>query len=780
MSLPIDALRPRILDAARRGGGAIVQSPTGSGKSTQVPQMLLQALPEGEIWVLEPRRLAVRSLAQWVAKCRGQEPGGEVGYRVRFESRMGPGTRLVFLTPGTALRLFAGNPTLKGVSAICLDEFHERGAETDAVAALALSLCAGARPDLRLWILSATIDPAELERWYGSKGVPVQSLVSHGRSFPVETAHQSPLPGETTAQQVARAVRQILSNPQGDTLVFLPGQDEIRRAATAVSDLLSRSGLSSTVDLCSLHGEMEPAQQDEVLRPSAPGRTKVILSTNVAETSLTLPGVRHVVDAGLVRRFRFDPQRGLNTLWTVRASLRSHLQRAGRAGRVAAGTCTCLWDPSDLPPVEDPPEVERIELSSLWLQILGLGAVPEALPWPSAPRPEGQAAARALLSRLGALDGSGSLNKLGQELSELPVSPRTARVLVQARRHGGLEDALRWAAEHEAQGPDDAQRLFSRLRERVGKGRGPRDVPLGFTLLPAHSDRIAVRTGPGRFRLADGRTALLDAGQEDAPLVLALEVQETAARGTTQLRLRSTLALEEEWILEAYPDEARFESLVEWDAKARRVVGREVFSLFGQELSSRPVSDDRLDRDRAEALLAQRLEAGDIRWKWGEEEEEWARRVRLAAKAFPEMGISTLEGEDLELVRAGLCEGCLAASRVESREVLPFLREAVGSSHCGFVDQHFPVRLNFPNGKRARIEYRDNELPLVQARISDLIGVKSSQVQIAKGRVNVLWEILAPNQRPVQRTADLDGFWSGSYPEIRKDLARRYPKHPWP
>lgn len=777
--LPIEALRPEILAAARRPGGVVVQSPTGSGKSTQVPQMLLDAVPQGEVWVLEPRRLAVRSLAGWVARQRSGEPGGEVGYRVRFESKVGTATRLVFLTPGTALRMLASNPTLKGVAAVCLDEFHERGADLDAFAAFALALCAGPRPDLSLWILSATIDPAELARWFARSCVPCTCLESQGRTFPVTVGHQAPLPGEAVAAQVARAVRQILSNPEGDLLVFLPGQDEIRRASTAVSEMLSRNG-HSRVDLCSLHGELEPASQDEVLRPSAPGRVKVILSTNVAETSLTLPGVRHVIDSGLVRRARFDPVREINTLWTVRASSRSASQRAGRAGRVAAGSCLCLWEPGDIPPLEDPPEVERIELSGLWLQLLGLDAVPEELPWPSPPRPESVATARALLSHLGALDASGKLSALGQDLSELPVSPRCARVLWEAHRHGNLEAALHWAAEHESQGPDDARRLYQRLKERIGKSRSRETPPLGRLLLPAHSDRLATALGNGRWRLFDGRTAQLDSGLEAAPLLLALEVQETAARGTTQLRIRRSHAIQEEWLLETFPEEARFEQVLEWDPRSRRVTGREVFVLFGQELSSRPVSDDRLDRSRAEALLARRLESGDIRWKWGEEEEEWTRRVRLAAKTFPEMGISTLEGEDLELVRASLCEGCLAAPGVESREVLPLLREAVGGSHSGFVDNQFPVRLNLPNGKRARIEYRDDGLPLVQARISDLIGVKSSQVRIAQGRLSILWEILAPNHRPVQRTADLDGFWTGSYPEIRKDLARRYPKHPWP
>ncbi|MEN9354126.1 MAG: ATP-dependent helicase HrpB [Fibrobacterota bacterium] len=780
-SLPIEALRERILTASRKPGAVIVQSPTGSGKSTQIPQMLLEALPKGEIWVLEPRRLAVRSLAGWVAKQRGGAPGDEVGYRVRFESKVGPATRLIFLTPGTALRMLASNPTLQGVAAVCLDEFHERGADCDAFAALALALACGPRPDLGIWILSATIDTAELEGWIRRAGVPACSLVSDGRTFPIEITHQAPSAGEATGQQVARALRQILSNPAGDVLVFLPGQDEIRRATTACQDMFSRSGLTTGVELCSLHGELDPAQQDEVLRPAAHGKVKVILSTNVAETSLTIPGVRHVIDSGWVRRARFDPLREINTLWTVRASHRSCQQRAGRAGRVAAGTCVCLWDRNDVPPLEDPPEVERIELSGLWLQILGLGIRPESLRWPTAPRPDAVEAAHQLLVRLGALDSAGRLNRIGQDLSTLPVSPRCARVLLEALEIGGMESALDWAAQHESQGPDDARRLHQRLRDALGKGRSQGRPPLGRLLLPAHSDRIAQGIGNGRWRLSDGRTAMLDNLQEGAPLLLALEVQETASRDRgAQLRLRKSHPIEEGWILDVFPEHARIENLVDWDPRARRVVGREVFSLFGQELSSRPISDDRLDRNQAEALLASKVESGEIRWAFGEEEIEWTRRVRLAAKAFPEMGITTLEGEDLDLVRAGLCEGCLAAAGVEGRAVLPLLREAVGGSHCGFIDNHFPVRLNLPNGKRARIEYRDDGLPLVQARISDLIGVRSAQVQIAKGRLSLLWEILAPNQRPVQRTADLDGFWTGSYPEIRKDLARRYPRHPWP
>jgi ATP-dependent helicase HrpB len=489
--------------------------------------------------------------------------------------------------------------------------------------------------------------------------------------------------------------------------------------------------------------------------------------------------VRHVVDSGLVRRARFDPRRGLNTLWTVRADQKSAEQRAGRAGRTAAGDCLRLWDPRDLPPEDSLPEIARLELSGLWLQLLDEGAVPDALPWLDAPPSEAEAAAQTLLERLGALGADGAVTALGRELSKLPVSPRAARVLWEARAKGGLATALDWASEYESQG-GDAHRLRERLRGMLGSGGSAR-VPLGRLLLPAFSDAVAVATDGGRWRLPDGRTAALDQSQQASPLLLALDVQETAARERgTSLRIRQAEPLDPDWAAEAFPRDSGVRQLLEWDARARRVVGREVFELFGQELSQRPLSDDRLDRLRAEEILSEKLADGTIRWAWGEAEDLWARRVRLAAALFPERELPRLDDDDLDLVRSALCEGCLAAAGVEGREVLPYLREAVGTDGCAFVESMLPLRLNLPNGKRAQIEYRDDGPPLVRARISDLIGLKSSQVRIAQGRISILWEILAPNHRPVQRTADLDGFWIGSYPEIRKDLARRYPKHPWP
>jgi len=781
VKLPIEEIAEQVTQAARQGGGVVLQSPTGSGKSTRVPQLLLDALPAGEIWVLEPRRLAVRSLAHWVARQRGGEIGGEVGYRVRFESRTSPQTRLVFLTPGTALRMVASNPTLAGVAAVCLDEFHERGADADALASLALSLMAGPRPDLRLWILSATLDAKGLLEWFGKAGVPARILASEGRSYPVEISHQSPQGGEPTAKAVARALRQVLSNCDGDVLVFLPGQDEIRRAATACQEVLSRHPMGATTSICSLHGELDPREQDEVVRPSPPGRFKVILSTNVAETSLTLPGIRHVIDSGLVRRARHDALRDLNTLWTVRASRRSAQQRAGRAGRVAAGTCLRLWDPQDLPPEEDPPEVERLELSGLWLQLMGLGIAPQELPWPTPPPTSAVKSAARLLRQLGACDDHGNLTPVGKALAQLPVSPRTGRALLEAQRLDCLEDALDWACQHEAQGPEEARKLRERLRQALPCRHRRNDRPLGRLLLPAFCDRLAVSVGQGRYRLSDGRAAQLDTSQEGAALLLVLELQETVGRDRgPALRLRKAEAVEDSWIREVFGSDASFGQVLEWDGRARRVAGREVFSLFGQELSSRPVPDDRIDRLAAEALLAEQVANGTIRWKWGEDEEEWALRVRLAAKLFPERNLSVLDESDMELVRSALCEGCLAAGGIENRAVLPYLREVLGHEACSFVESMLPVRMNLPNSKRARIEYRPDGPPLVQARISDLIGVKSQQVRIAQGRTSILWEILAPNHRPVQRTADLDGFWTGSYPEIRKDLARRYPRHPWP
>jgi len=721
--------------------------------------------------MVEPRRLAVRTLAQWVANGIGEEPGGRIGYQVRFDRKVSERTRILFLTPGVALRLWSDPAIRASVRVVVLDEFHERGAEADALAALVLRhrIVEGGGPSL--WILSATIDTSPWKAWLSQAG-PVEVLESEGRLHPVVVSHHPPRAGSSIPESVAQAVRELVrTGPDGDILCFVPGVGEIRRTIDLLSGLRHPS---FELRALPLHAELEPDEQDAALRPAPPGVVNIVVATNVAETSLTLPGVRHVVDSGYVRSARHDPLRGLDTLYTVRASLRSADQRAGRAGRVAAGTCWRLWQEADLPPDDETPEILRLDLSPLWLLLSGRED-PSSLPWPSPPGAERIASARGLLERLGALDVAGRRTAMGDDLATLPVAPRTSRVLLEARRLGGAAAAVEWAVRRESRG-GDGERLRKVLREFL-RSSPARDVPLGRLLLPAFSDRLAVRTESDRWRLPDGRVA---EGTGEGRIGLALEVQETANSKGTLLKLRDLEPVEPEWVDDAFPGRIAVAVEIEWDSRSRRIAGREVARLEGLELWSRPVDDNRLPRLQVEERLAGLVQSGAIRWKWGEDEDDWVARTRLVAKVFPEKHLSTFSDEDLDLVRSALVEGCLAGAGVEGREVLPFLREVQGSEQIAFVERMAPRQATLASGRKARIAYQSDGTALVSARIGDFAGVKQESIRIAQGRVPMLFEILAPNHRPVQRTSDLDGFWERSYPAIKADLKRRYPRHPWP
>lgn len=730
-----------------------------------------------EIWVVQPRRLAARSLAVHVAGLLGEECGARVGYQVRFDSRTGPSTRVVFVTPGVALRRLCEDAgCLRRVRAVLIDEFHERGAEADAVAALVLESRRGGG-SCSLWLLSATIEAEPLLEWMRPHG-RVELLEAQGRTFPVAVSHQAPVAGADLTKSVSDAVLDRLrGGAEGDVLCFLPGTGEIRRAMDLVA---RRIGRAAAVRLLPLHGDMEPEEQDEALRPARPGEVNVVFATNVAETSLTLPGVRHVVDGGYARVARFDPRRGLDTLYTIRASQRSADQRAGRAGRVAPGTCTRLWSEMDAPPDDEPPEVCRLDLSGLWLTLSSC-CRPSDLPWPTPPPAERMEAANVLLARLGAVDADGRVTPLGRRMASLPLGPRAARVLLAAEELGGFDAALRWAAGWESQGRGEEERLRRRLSDKF-RPNG-RSAELGELLLRGFPDRLAFAAGQGRWRLSDGRVAEggADAERTRASLVVALEVQELAGGGRGPvLRLRSFEPVRPEWIQEAFPELWREEIELDWDSRQRRIVGSRVARFDGQVVDSAGIDDNRIPRMQAEQRLAALVESGEIRWKWGDEENEWVRRTRLVADAFPEKTIPRLDDGDLELVRAALVEGCLAAGGVESRDVLPLLKEVQGHEATVFVERMAPVSVVLSSGRKARLVYGPDGTVLLSARIGDFVGVKQETIRIGQGRIPLLFEILAPNHRPVQRTSDLDGFWERSYPAIKADLKRRYPKHPWP
>ena len=840
-----------IVSCMRTPGAMVLSAATGSGKTTQVPQILHRSgLVDGEIVVLEPRRLAARMTARRVAEELGCAPGDLVGYQTRFERVTGPRTRIRFVTEGVFLRQAQRDPSLAGIGCVLLDEFHERSVLAD----LALGVVRRARerrPELRVAAMSATMDADRAAGFLGARVVRAE-----GRSFPVDVRHDPGDPAAPPWERAAHAVRTLVDEgAEGDALVFMPGAFEIDRTVESLRAALRPLAGGGAFDVVGLHGSMPPDRQDAAVAPAAPGRRKVIVATNVAETSITIPGIRMVVDAGTARVFRVDPRRGLNALRTEPISRASADQRAGRAGRTAPGTCVRLWSERDhaLRPGSETPEVRRIDLAEAMLMVLSMGLGPfESFPWLDAPEPEAVRRAHETLRLVGAVGPGGGLEPTGRRLASIPAHPRLGRVLLEAGRLGVAQRAARWCAiaaerdvvhsagpgqllrlTRDGEPPSDVgarEELLARVEaagfrasrhegaeaslgacrevaaaardlERAAAEAARRDpldgeAPMqaeaagdsferaSRALLAGFGDCVAWRIDaqrphcamPGRRKVSIDPASI----QRGAGFVLALEIREGGHGDRLHQSLSMVTPLEERWVADAMPQrfsvrtEVRFSEELGAAAEFEErlfdgiVIGQVVRPLRGRDA-----------REAAHGELAARVASGELRPAgWDESVDQWIERVRCVAGWFPERGLVTYDAEDLLVLASEIAEGCARAADLDSRPVADIVRGALGWDDQRFVERMAPAGVELPRGWRMKLEYAAGKPPRGRAKIQDFYDFRGHPT-VAAGRVKVVLELLGPNFRPVQVTDDLPGFWERLYPEVKKELKRRYPRHEW-
>ncbi len=792
--LPIDRSLAEILASLRACPSLVLEAPPGAGKTTRVPRALLGALP-GQVLVLEPRRLAARMAARRVAAEMGKPLGQTVGYQIRFEEVAGPATRLRFMTEGVLVRRLMSDRELAGVSAVVLDEFHERHLEADLALAL-LARLRRRRPDLHIVVMSATLAGGRVAQFLG--GCP--RLVSQGRLFEADVRHtpQTAAPLEDlVASALARLVAEGLD---GDVLVFLPGAREIRQTMRACERLARRAGLMAVP----LHGDLSPQEQDRAVAP-APQR-KLILSTNVAESSITIDGVTAVIDSGLARVARDSPWTGLASLEIERVSKASCRQRAGRAARPRAGRAVRLYTEEDYLRRREQaaPDILRRELSEALLGLRALGFAGFAdLEWLDPPPATAAVAAAELLQRLGAVDAAGELTATGREMVRLPLHPRLARLVVEAGRRGAGDGGCRLAAvlgagERLAPGESvsgisdllvlsesswqpSTQRLYRQIRRYApaGEGREGGDDALLAAVLAGFPDRVARRRQGRELLLSAGGSAVLarESAVRSHEFLVAVDIEQRREHGLPLVRLAS--AIRPEWLLDFYSDRIEERSWLEWNRTAERVEA--VSALFYERLAIQESRSQRPDPELASRLLAEKaLEAGVDRFVEPGELESFLARVRFAAA---HSDVPALGEEDLRRAIEDQARGRRSFAELEQAcrggGFLRTLQQRLGREGLRNLEEVAPVRVRLPGGRQVKVHYEAAAPPWIESRLQDFFGLHETP-RLARGQVPVVVRLLAPNHRPVQTTTDLAGFWQRLYPRLRRELMRRYPKHSWP
>ena len=799
-SLPIDEVLPRLTAALGANNCAVLVAPPGAGKTTRVPLVLLDEgwAKDKKILVLEPRRLAARAAASRMAATLGEQVGDAVGLRVRFGSKISKRTRIEVVTEGIFTRLVLDDPSLDGIAAVLFDEFHERSLDADLGLALARDVQQGLRDDLKILVMSATLDGARVAALLGNAPV----VESQGRSFPVETRYLGRDPRARIENQVADAVERALRADTGSALVFLPGAGEIRRTET----LLKERVREPNVDIVALFGALDAREQDRAISPSPPGHRKVVLATSIAETSLTIEGVRVVIDCGLSRVPRYEPDVGLTRLETVRVSRAAADQRRGRAGRIEAGVCYRLWDEPQTGSLEPytRPEILSADLSSFVLDLAQWGANdPGTLAFLDPPPLPALNEARALLTELGAIDAQGRITEEGRKLRALPLPPRLARMVVDAAAEGAGPLAAETAAVLTERGlggddPDlrhrldqfrrdrsaraqDARAMAKRWADTVGGKGGDGEHSPGTLLALAYPDRIAKSRGggSGAFLLANGRGGNIDPASSLArePFLAVAELTGTAA--ASRIILAAPITLGE--------IEARFVGQIEdcdavsFDAGSASLRARRTRRLGAIALSEqiKPVAPD-AETARLLATSIATLGIGKLPWSKGHL--QLRDRVSFLRRA---------EGDDWPDVSSD------ALARTAAEWLAPFLTDKTALSQIGAddlaaaldvllpwnlrkrLDAEAPTHFTAPTGSAVPIDYEAEQGPTVSIRVQELFGL-STHPAIAGGRVPLVLELLSPAHRPVQVTRDLPGFWRGSYADVKTEMRGRYPRHPWP
>jgi ATP-dependent helicase HrpB len=820
--LPIEPVLPELLAALAGSGAAVLEAPPGAGKTTRVPLALLDAdwLRGRRIVMLEPRRLAARAAAGYMARLLGEPVGSTVGYRVRLDTRVSAATRIEVVTEGVLTRMLQDDPALDTAGVVIFDEFHERSVHADLGLALALQSRSLLRPDLRILVMSATLEGPRVATLL--EDAPV--VRSEGRLHSVETIYATHRSDTRVEAAVAATVRRALDRHDGDVLVFLPGAAEIRRTASH----LAEAALPAGIEVMQLSGDMPQDAQDRAIAPSPPGRRKVVLATAIAETSLTIEGVRVVVDSGLMRVPRFSPRTGMTRLATVRVSRAAADQRRGRAGRVGPGVCYRLWTEAEhatlLP--HRPPEILEADLAPLALELAAWGTTdPAELRWLDPPPAAAYAQARELLRELGALADDGRITRHGRRMAGLPLHPRLAHMTLTARRLGaiataadlaallGERDFLRANTGRDGTDPDVRLRLpllresgaaappghlldrgplhrcrseSRHWRQRLGgserTGSEAADDEVAALLLAvAFPDRIGQQRGArGRFLLRNGHGASIDPGHNLAgtEFIVAAEV------GGLGRSARVFLAapLDRSQIETHFADQVRTVSAVRWDETTQSVRATESRRLGALVLATRPLRDVAPEL-RTRALLDAIRTRGLELLPWSRESRRLRERLAflhgLAPADWPAVDEAALLGslEDwLEPFLGGDAADMAALRRVDLQEAL---LSRAGWSRRGDIDALAPTHIEVPSGSRLPIDYADPTSPTLAVRLQEMFGLADTP-RIAAGRVPLTLHLLSPAHRPVQVTRDLASFWRDAYFDVRKDLRGRYPKHHWP
>ncbi|WP_181419896.1 ATP-dependent helicase HrpB [Serratia marcescens] len=802
-SLPVSAVLDELLAALQSAPQVLLHAPTGAGKSTWLPlQILAKAGLPGRIIMLEPRRLAAKNVAYRLAQQLGEEPGQTVGYRMRAESKSGPQTRLEVVTEGILTRMLQQDAELQGVSLVILDEFHERSLQADLALALLLDVQQGLRDDLKLLIMSATLDNARLSQVLPEAPV----VVSEGRSFPVERLYQPLASHQRLEDGVAAAVKRLLAEQPGSLLLFLPGVAEINRVLERLT-----GEVASDTDLCPLYGALPLAQQQKAIQPAASGRRKVVLATNIAETSLTIEGIRLVVDSGLERVARYDVRNGLTRLATQRISQASMGQRAGRAGRLEPGICWHLFakEQAERAAEHAEPDILQSDLTGFWLELLQWGCHdPAQLTWLDAPPAAALAAARALLHRLGATDDGGKLTAPGRQMAALGCEPRLAAMLVAGAAlsadglataallaalleeppRGGQMDIGYWLSRPQPNWlsrpqPNWRQRA-AQLTKRLPQRAGQIDVDLAPRLLAqAFTDRIAQRRGQdGRYLLANGLGAAMnqDEALSRAPWLIVPSLLQ--GHNSPDARILLALPVDIDALAAQLPAIVTQRTAVEWDdekgtlrAWKRQQIGR--LTLRAQPLAK--PADEELQQALLDWVRAQGLAV----LNWEGAAEQLRVRLQCAQAWLPEAAWPAMDEEPLlaalEQWLLPSLNGVRDLRGLKQVNIAEALSRLLDWQQKQRLDNALPTHYTVPTGSRLPIRYEAGKPPALAVRLQEVFGEQRSPM-LAEGRIPVVLELLSPAHRPLQITGDLAAFWQGAYREVQKEMKGRYPKHVWP
>ena len=790
--LPVAAVVPELLTALDASPQVLLTAPTGAGKSTWLPLRLLEHRGiTGRIILLEPRRLAARNVAQRLAELLNEKPGETVGYRMRAQSCVGPQTRLEVVTEGVLTRMIQRDPELTGVGLVILDEFHERSLQADLALALLLDVQQGLRDDLKLLIMSATLDNGRLQQMLPD----APTIVSEGRAFPVERRYQPLAAHLRFDEAVAIATAELLRHESGSLLLFLPGVGEILRVQ---EQLATRVG--SDVVLCPLYGALTLSEQRQAIVPAPQGKRKVVLATNIAETSLTIEGIRLVADCAQERVARYDVRTGLTRLITQRISQASMTQRAGRAGRLEPGICLHLLakEQAERAAAQGEAEILQSDLSGLLMELLQWGCTePEQLNWLDTPPAINLQAAKRLLQMLGALEGD-RLSARGQKMAALGNDPRLAAMLVGAKNNTEAATAAKLAAileEPPRGGSTDLTVAFSRnqpawqqrsqqLLKRLNVSSGQPDSTLLPSLLArAFADRIARRRGQeGRYQLANGMGAMLDADDASGRhewLIAPLLLQGSAS---PDARILLALPLDIESLMQACPELLQQSDTIEWDETQGTLKALRRSRIGQLTVKVQPLAKPS-EEELHQAMLNGIRDKGLSVLNWTPEAEQFRLRLQCAANWLPEYDWPAVDEDSLlaslETWLLPHMSGVHSLRALKALNVGQALRGLLDWSMLQRLDSELPAHYTVPTGSRIAIRYHEDNPPVLSVRMQEMFG-EAKTPTIAQGRVPLVLELLSPAQRPLQVTSDLSAFWQGSYREVQKEMKGRYPKHVWP